>query len=1803
MLAAFLCLGTVFARAEEIPEDLSTVAGLKEASYTRIMRLSANLRGFEEEAPEGENTVQKTGQDLAHALKRYRTLAAQELKLRIQELSALEDKVREANNACGSARYALKDLRGVQAERLQKYLSKTDDEVQQAKLRGRAEARLKTAYIDMCVTCEIAAAFTPSGDTTVRNYRPRIGERTVEWSTRRVGRLVMVLRELADRIVSLDVNNVIVPRDVDPSTARFLVKVERDVALEEYRRIAAQGYIIDPETNRPIKNKIRTEAAAYIERNLVEYLRYTSRPSEWDKIFSWMDWKDSRPGLADDLESSLNRQPEYRILGYLDSGIEPTPKEYFLAAALAINAEREALIADFNKDYLGDGFWNSDLGQLLRSNDAAGTGDAGYTAVKARLDMALDEMDALARVFNAAAKDPPERLIPKYHKLLKDFGYIVTYMDEEAGEEKDVYTIPGTTRALGGSVSVKKDAFALPGASALSVVSPKSVVIMIGGIVIPELAAGMLVQAAGGLLMAERSLLALRVLANMASDAAYNMAIDETEAFFDPEHRVNHERTILESTVLGLGTDLAGKLTQGALAGTLNRLAKSQRETQLYRVIEKAERANAKRAKELLDAVFLAADISTETAVTAAFQKYVEGEDVDITAIHSTLLNGALVRAIDRIKRRNEQDHRPALDDAALIEEGIRKYAPKFIRDALDGDARFKEEVKRNLARGLEETARVRKRFESDMREKMASGKDTADILFKLQISGDYTFSELKQIYADDPGTFEEVKKKLAEKRVEFFEHVLSLARKAATGEVNRHYSEQVEAAVREAGGRQQAKEVLEKLHAQWNKELDLINEEIKQRGSTDAFSDIDRSVLSPYLRRHLVRVYETQAQWFNDGKAPTSARAFDVNEYLNVFPFITENSRLVQKIREANPGHADILEAITISGAVQHDTPEQAEAYFNNLRERIRKKIDRGDAAKKDLEDLNGKIEFAKTLIGETKAELDKLRTEVAREDGTDTADKEVDRKARERLYDRRVREIHDLLWDLSKIEEAAGSRDTPEGLELRALIERKMCIAMRDGIETYSSFVGLDIIVNHVQSVRVPVLDKNGNQVTEGGVPQTRALTIAERIDDPNFTLKGDLRMYKPQDIDMMINDQVMFLMDHVNGFLNGGEHPYVAGRGLGKYLERVLLAMKVGGLDIQEVRKRPESDPTRKLLEIAQKLVEAKGSPKDLLKTLTDASRRQPAMPENGLLEIFYLMEQVIPGMKGMTGVVTSPMPAVRVLPPHRNPHFKKMVRTEEEKDLQFFKTIEEVSGNQEVVDHITAEIDRDQREIAELEIQLREMQEMARRYRLSDWDTIRRLHNQYANLHVFRASLPWHQSQTFRDLSQEMEGIRAQLDRLESGGLTGDVDAKLYNDPRSILYRRMKNRLQFLQERRRFLETHREKAEDKARREALFADLNLSGRWECGLRPAMPGKVDIVHEGDDVTMVLTWKDRNSPGPHVTFKARHKRGRLVGRWFDRTTQTVPTLSDQKVTPTTMTFEAWIKPEGDEFQLTYAPKHPRANIDWSGMIFRRFTSTEAIEEAAFVSVTQGPLPPDISISDEETRGLVSAVVRDPGGRVSHPGFQVIRGRRRVSGGWGQWITPGDYKIAVKVGGRTITEMITVASRMRTLVTLKPGGIQIKEMSAPGREVENETRVYSQEGEGSALVRIWAREGRPVFLAPGNYKLELGGQTGLPIWKENVGVRVGAITPLTVNWATLRASVEKGDTPPRIEAVREAPGEKAAGPWIGFAKERVRSTGGVVETDLPAGDFEVRFRVGEKTVVRHVSLSEGEEKEITLKQ
>lgn len=1678
-----------------------------------------------------------------------------------------------------------------------------------ASIMGKANAQLDIALVEYMALAELYSSMVGPFDMSVPYIDISAPKPADRWDGIRTNYIVYVMGGLADRIVYLQPEKR-TSHDIPLEISQPLLETERSYTIREFERAAASARLYNLASGRPVTGDPRRQIEWAIRKNLVDYLNAKSEDATpITQLFSFsllLDPTDPRAELASQQNYSLGKDLDLRRAMLLNVGVDPTPAEFFLASALALRQYNEDVISTFRNEFIhaDDYTLEIGLGTRLRALGLNWDDEASFAAVEKRLTKLGDEVDHVAGVFTRAAEEKDPRKIPaEDYELLYSFGYIVAYYDEESEEEKWAYTIPASGRSLSHWGAKRKQDLDLPGGTVLDVISPKNIAIIAASAAIPEAAGAWLTAGLEATALTEFQILVVRAVAQSSIEYVWQSGLEVGEKYLkDDKTPVNWERNVLNSFLLGTFQNVAGTRSQAYMENYARRLSRNSKNPRfrkyLKEVFEEGSPSSEKQfiaARDVYETITEGLMLLEDTSISYAYQAHIENQDVDSSTFLEMLVHGAMARGVIRAKNTTSE----------YISNFIAKRARKSrLWKELEGDPKFRKEMVDAIELLVVQEAELFQRFS-----KVVDGTgESAETRFNENMAGEFSWVETKALYAGGKIS-KEVMTAIGEHRMEFFDKLIFMARVDAIKEVNDNFAAYKEQMIKLTNGNEaKARELA--LQRQ-RRELDAINADLKVPGAKTATSDVDRATGSVYLRKHLVSLWDIHARMKNGDAPQTSARAFDVNEYIDVFTFIKENRKYVEALRKtsftpseniggSSMGHSDAMLAIAMSGAMRTMSEPRMEQYIRNRRAWLNGKIEDGIGTEADLTKFDKRARWARKHLLDSRKQLEKIAAEIS--NGGTPEDPNTILKAKDRLYQTRMEEISRKQWELSYLEEN-GVENSDNALNLRAEIERLTGIAMRDGIETYTHTVGLDIVVNLVQSKKKKITNLDGT---------TREVSykVADRIDDPNFTLKKDLKIYLPHDIEGIVHDQIMFIAEHCHAFSHGLETEYATGRALGKYVERYFLAEKIMGLDINEVRNRPESDPTRRLLDLSQQLAANKSDPKALLEILKNAARKAPSTSRDGIAEMFYLIEMVIPGMKNMTGIKVTPakgeneptLPPVPLLGKVVDKVVTELVVNALAEERKEQELIAATSGNEGLIRFLedrSAALERQRLFEAET---LEELIEIAKKYRLKDWKRINELALQIEGQTSLISSMPWqlNPSETYRKFVSDRAETRETLEEVRNEVRDIDIDELLTNDPEMDEYRRVKNRIWWLDEAQQRLKIALQEAGEKARREAVYDQYNFTGNWRCGPAAQPKGELHIKHTGKqfEISMLRTGQPANTSP--ILMEGRYVHGVFRGRWWD-TSQIGEKLHDSLPQVFAgMSFLAESNEAGTTITFKYAPKHPSVDITWTGLACERNGKIPASDNMEYITVVQRSLTPELAEDQYESgTGYLKTRLILPNGEVNnrHVGFRAYGDT--AAGGSGSWYYPGEIRLAVEVSQNIETLPVMIVGNGLTEVVVRPGVIEVEEI-APEGAVNSHLEIVKVDDPSTIVFSDFgSNDDVPdIILAPGSYNI-IANETGT-IEKKNVAVRSGQVTPVTIRWAAVDLVTKSGKAFSVSKLVHRGASEDDIGNMI-FMQGSLFQKETSKHLRMPPGSYVVEIYEGNTALKKSFTLEPGETTKISF--
>lgn len=1553
------------------------------------------------------------------------------------------------------------------------------------------------------------------------------------WQLRRgTSRATFRMGELGEAIAGRNHARPTPPPGVSEDAERWAIERADEMDLEEYRLLARDGAMVWPGTEDEVRGKLRVEAARNAMANLAVRL-------EASAVSRFLE-KDLRKTLSEEVRAEIAGTPEFTTLQYLVMGKEPEPRLYMLAVALALRWEQDQIHKWFDEGYLPKrwealGFGTAGnlhtrltggLGTTLRTLNL--TGASGVDTVRRILTEFHAEVDAVAGAFEAAGKaKATTELGPAHRRLLQAYGYLVP--DGHGGL---ALAIPATNRDLG----ALRGSLRLPGHTLLDFLSPKTLIITLTSVVVPEMMASRVSALTETTTLGVRAVHALEALTKIAGGAAVSAGVSLVE-----QGRIDAPKLLFDAVLVGTLANVAGIAGQVAAAFPINV------------ILEKEPAAREALIKWVAGSLGLASD----SMVQAYWEDRWHGRGPSWETFLGCLLNGIMARSV-----------------AAGVHAGAhRALIPEFLRPYLVATPGAREFLEQRAHQVAAHRQHAQERWMA-----ATEGGQRTDALhvFRALGKGDLDWGELTSVYLSDPIGMRPLMEKIGDLRQRYVDEVAAEALRRLPEVAAKQYRADQERIQQTAAPGDRVR-LLAEATARYESDLALASEKMKQPGSGSPTSDIDRSIACPTLRRLILQIHDANRRSSEEGWIPTTARAFDVNEYLDVFPFIDEigNHRVALASQRAelegiSLTHAEAMEALSLAAAMMRMTESQRQTFRTNevtlARDRARAGDAEGGSPEAEAARSQALFEAAHRSLrrgeSELRGELRRLRLAPN--------DPDAELRARTSLYTSRGDSFRDGLFELERMAPGQGTPLAPSppasgsSLATRARVERDLTYAMREGVETYSIPGGLYICVTMVQAKTKTVL--------RDGVEVTVPMKPADRIADPNFTLKGELRgKLTVADVRGMIRDQVMFLVEHMNHWRVGHEETLAAATDLAKYGERVVLGLHILG---EKPSSLPREDPRRRLHDATAAFMAVKGDLPRMKAVLEQLDSGSVKTPEGGLLELARRLEAGVPGCAGL-------------LLGNLNPQGRRAMETASisSQTLRYGmerETMREVLGSSQVARFVTAELAKARSALEVARAELARYRRLAGAYRAEDWAEVESLEEERRSLEMLIMNIPYWTGRD-RNLSAakarrvHLDGLlaRRQAAFREVGGREG-FGAQLDE--------RAEGRVRYLEARVAALEAEQATETARAARDARFEALDLTGRWAVrGAGPQDIGVADLVQRGERVEAKLGVAAGAATTPVFSFEARHRAGRLRGRWAD----TRPATATGRRLAAGI-FRAEVSEDGK--QITIAPATTEAEgarLRWHGLRLELATPGLAatLDPGRFWEVRQvaadqaQPVTADLATEAlEPDQGRLVVELRGvDGGRAAGRFDLLAAGTSTWVARGRSWepldVDPGRYDVRfrdpeglwirdrVVIAGRAVAASVPARGRVRLVAAPPEGG---------GPVVDLRATLYTLYQERRRVAVLGAD--LQADLLPGDYRLAVETTPdGAMRWEEPVQVTAGKITEATMRWGGVRVTVEGRQDPARpwsLEvARRDAPGTVVR-----------RGTSEVVVA-LPPGRFDVEVR------------------------
>ena len=1590
-------------------------------------------------------------------------------------------------------------------------------------------ARLKLAYHRLTTLqlmfADLAGPVTLTDYPELTRRKPESIQagRTLNWATYYIAQLV-------DRLVV--VSSEIPELGYDRDKQEYMYEQEREFLVTQVLELVYEGKIINLSTGVPFTKKQRRDVGDKIRENIADYMRVLPLRIQPDP--------QTLQKIAARIDTNAN-SVSYIMSQYTFGPNNPTPKEFFLAAKLALSEVSLRQADQFVNQYLlnEEEWWETGLGNVLRANDMNGVFavDSSITSVRERIETFRVEAENLSVLFQQAYEtDDPADLNSSTRDALIDFGVVVKYRNKETGKLQYQYHVVNAAHGIGDFIDKKAIKVDIPGKSVFDVVNPKNVAITIASTQIPGLGARWLgagLEAAG---TSRAGVMVGKFLLESTLSAGISVADQALTSYLkEDDFTLDFEKLLIETYGLGAIQKVAGDFSSHILEDFVRQASRSVNHQATRTFLKKALQEDPSKAREIFEFVNNVTGVAVDTSVGFALQPMIDGEPLDIAALQSMLLQSALAQALDTTS-------------GSLRAQLEAKRAPKSLIDAIEADPKMSEEIKTAIRKRKDVETRMRQRFEASVSEQGFSASSHFDNMLTGEFGWDATKALLTSKNISDAQM-----EKVGKHRWDLINKNERDGRYIAIQDINHRFEDFYNHELSKGHDPETARK---EAMARVQYEINLISQDTTIPGARTKISDVDRSSASVFLRRAMVEVAETNARLRTGEPVVTTGQSIDANEYYGSLPLIKESAKFQEAMNRLNHpsigeelglpagiNHENAMDAIGMSMAVRGASEDQAKVYFEARLREIVVDVQNGRIPQSEVSLFHLKREWALTHLKNTRQELKGLAQMHMDKHGVDA--KTAASRAQEDLYHKRLLKISNDGWELHRLLETAGQQpeNHAKALEVRARLMRRLQIANRDGINTYSSPATIDILISKVQS-EVEITQPDGTVVK-------KKFSEDERMEDPNFTIDKDLNMYTLKNIESAIADQEMYVMKYINYYRNGKMNEVDLGRAIGKYMKRVYLFDAIKGSQgrnnkIADIMALPEKHPKRQLLEHVRVLVKNKGDLAKLGEELAKIDRRAPKSQAGGLAELFYLMEKSYPRFRGMTGVVTDGPQAkpldLKVFTPESiltgaAGVLVDMIVSEQRKK----KDLREAAGEASLVQLIKDNITENEQEADYLQVQKEEIQALAKKHLTRNWKEIRRFGRLRDFWEGIQEALIWPQGilsgrssnpdewprSAARDVRDKAIKYHQEYEKWRNTELPGDVHASLMSDPLAQDYQRLHARIVSLQEEKGKLQKELEEAQERLLFQEPFIGLDMSGSWECQAVGQPVGTLYVTHntadERNSFTAKLFQNDLEDDEPYLKFSGIYRFGRLLGTWHAPSIEVTPALDNLPTLTAARPFEAQVDKQNKHLRFPNSPMHDQIAIDWSNLSCMR-TEEFATANEPYFSLQQASLPADMADqSDDPSFGALAVRILSPTGIETEGSAQVYRGQVPMGG---PWYREGNYLVRTGLHKQSVRERVTLQGGILNKVILKPGAIQLTERSPQG-SVRTYYNVYDVDNPMEPVSSGTYGEDGVILLEPGTYNVQLEA-VGF-IRRHAITIGTGDLIPVEVSWGNLVLQAEDG--------------------------------------------------------------------------
>jgi hypothetical protein len=1156
----------------------------------------------------------------------------------------------------------------------------------------------------------------------------------------------------------------------DREIEEHLRRLKREADIREYLHLAQGGVFVNPATGAALSQEMRDRIAKNATLILADLLK--SKGIENSALRTLFGWTDSRSEIGQQIEQSVRSNSWYQALDLINPSVTGAdPKMIALAMASVLRSSADQVYA-WRTGQLPEG-GNGGITGWLYENFVAKQKVGVGTALRVKdlekggeIDKQIEaytaEVDAAVAALNEMAKTPdPKDLSAANHRLLEGLGFI-----SRTPDGKETYRIPS-----GDTAARLQQNLHLPGATLLDLISGANAMKVVLMVATPQLIAAKVGVALEGLELGAGAIRTGEFLATALANASLDAGFQKYET-----GTVQWDRLVLDTVVVNLGLGVASEAT-GVVAKGVVGAAMGAEARELAKTF--AKNAASRELAEGMVAQILG--LTGDSALLTYWQGKFQPTGMSFDDFLANVLNGLIGRVAPVAGKAGVTAIKTATGLGAAGGRGILMVGPRSLRDAILGlspalreafvrgltpdqlsrfveDARFAEaEHARKAAIERLSTALGEDYLKLDLKDPALIDKVTTALE-----AGTLSFTDLKAVLGETPALTGVVDGVNAY-RLKVFDQIIDRAKTLARNDIEAEYAARMQKFKDALGeGSEIYKQAEADAKAWRDGELAKLEDSAKVAdaapGSKNNTSDIDRSLTSTFLRNTLKVATDEWFQRRGATRGATSAAAYDVNEYYNTMKFIeylkeqkVDLKTATHKTPDGVISHADMMEAMGLATAMMEMPPAQREQF---------EKTRTATGGERMMRLFSIAKESLAKADAELKAEVARLSTQ-----GYDPNSPDTVTRARDNLYGKRASELAEREATLRRL----VAEKSPYAAQLAGEMEVEWAMTMREGIEAYTSFTGLEIIVSKAQidgvSVREMIegkvdpkaLEKFNAKAREENKTERTATKQQEMIDKALAEGGG----YSKGQLAAALDDQIRFMTHHIDAFYEGHESATQVASALSKYAERTVLFMKLMGLDVS-------TGPGKELSDISKDLVKNRGDLAKLKAVVTGYGGGDEAA---GIRKLIALLGQTAPGMKGLFDPAV--LEAVKTGP--ANDHGPGTTGTNSAALNAILRQREierrqqaDMSGSRAVVQSTQTHKAQLENELAQLKAEKADEARLATQYNRSDWNVARELEAERDALQLEIGALPITapMSETYKAVAEKLRQTQERLDQLKA-----------------------------------------------------------------------------------------------------------------------------------------------------------------------------------------------------------------------------------------------------------------------------------------------------------------------------------------------------------------------------------------------------------------------------------------------------